>query len=394
MKVNIRNMRSLLILSFLLVFSKLAHSQSIAATNFNYWYNPLNEVELQIRPVRAANKIMVRYTLLTRNGHPEKYSITWEARNSYVEREGVTVREKDSVLSVSGKDKRGFISFDIPDKPWLLLGHVTNGSNSWTYFKQIESIYPVDGWIETSEGVITQNHLSKNKEYVARSADGKPLVVSYYNNIFPPALPPFAEKEGRTERFFFHDSVFRVESGSKFLPKKEGLYLFQEDTTSARGFSYRVVRENFPKFTKIEELVPPLILVTTPEEFADLTAAKGEKAKFDKTILNITGDKDRARTFMKNFFHNIELANIYFSSYKEGWKTDRGMLYLIFGLPDEVSKNTGNEIWTYKSLNNTKFTFVKSGSVYDPENYVLLRDKRFTDTWFGIVDLWRKGRFQ
>jgi len=154
-----------------------------------------------------------------------------------------------------------------------------------------------------------------------------------------------------------------------------------------------VVRENFPKFTKIDELVPPLILVTTPEEFAALSNAKGEKAKFDKTILNITGDKDRARLFMKNFFRNIELANIYFSSYKEGWKTDRGMLYLIFGLPDEVSKNTGNEIWTYKSV-NTKFTFVRSGSVYDPENYVLLRDKRFTDAWFGMVDLWRKGRFQ
>ena len=138
--------------------------------------------------------------------------------------------------------------------------------------------------------------------------------------------------------------------------------------------------------------MPPLILITTPEEFNDLTNSKGEKAKFDKTILSITGDKDRARTFMKNFFHNIELANIYFSSYKEGWKTDRGMLYLIFGLPDEVSKNSGNEIWTYKNLNNTRFTFVKSGSVYDPENYVLLRDKHFTDVWFGTVDLCRKAR--
>src|SRR5579872_1193524 len=103
-------MRPLLILSLLLVFSKATFGQSIAATNFNYWYNPLNEVELQIRPVRTANKIMVRYTLVARGGNPEKYSITWEARNSFVEREGVPVREKDSVLSVNGKDKRGYIS--------------------------------------------------------------------------------------------------------------------------------------------------------------------------------------------------------------------------------------------------------------------------------------------
>jgi GWxTD domain-containing protein len=379
-----------------LIFSKIVLGQSIAANNFNYWYNPANDIDLQIRPVRTADKIMVRYTLITRQGNPGKYSIAWEARNSYVDREGIAIREKDSVLSVNGNMKRGFLLLPVPEKPWLLVGKVTNndnGNKSWLYFKQIESIYPVDGWIETSEGVITENHLSKNKEYIARSANGKPLYVSYYNTIFPPALPPFAEKESHAERFFFHDSLFRVESGQKFFPKKEGLYLFQEDTTTARGFSYRVVKENFPKFSKIDELIPPLVLVTTPEEFNDLSNAKGEKAKFDKVILSITGDKDRARIFMKNFFHNIELANIFFSSYKEGWKTDRGIIFQIFGLPDEVNKNAGNEIWNYKAM-NTRFTFVKSGSVYDPENYVLLRDKRLTDIWFGSVDLWRKGRFR
>jgi len=387
-------MKRLVIIIVLVIFARVSFGQSVAGTNFNYWYNPQNDVELQLRPIRTANKIMVRYTLLVRQGSPSNYSITWEARNSFLDSEGVPVVEKDSVLSTSSKDRRGVLVFNLPNKPWLLLGRVMNTDHlkSWTYFKQIESIYPVDGWIETAEGVITENHLSVNKEYTARSANGKPLIVSYYNTVFPPALPPFADKEGRNERFFFHDSLFRVADGGKFRPKKEGLYLFQEDTTAARGFSYRVVKETFPKFTKIDELIPPLILVTTPDEFDELSTSKGEKAKFDKTILNITGDKDRARVFMRNFFRNVELANIFFSSYKEGWKTDRGMLYLIFGLPDEVSKNAGNEIWTYKNR-NTRFTFVKSGSVYDPENYVLLRDQQLKDSWLNVVDLWRKARF-
>jgi len=386
-------MKRIIILSVLFLVTRIAFGQSVAASNFNHWYDPTNEVELQIRPVRSANKIMVRYTLVAHQGSPEKYTITWEKRSSYVESTGTAVTEKDSVLSKSEKTRRGFLVFDLPEKPWLLVARVTNSnSRSWTYFKQLESIYPVDGWIETIEGVITENHLSKNREYAARSADGKPLIVSYYSTVFPPALPPFAEKEGRSERFFFHDSLFHVQSGSSFLPRKEGLYLFQQDTTASRGFSYRVVKENFPKFTKIDELVPPLILITTPDEFNELSNVKGEKPKFDRVILNITGDKDRAKTFMKNYFRNIELANIYFSSYKEGWKTDRGMIYLIFGLPNNVSKNAGNEIWEYKNI-NTKFTFVKSGSVYDPENYILLRDKKFTDIWLNVVDLWRKGRF-
>ncbi|MBS1681406.1 MAG: GWxTD domain-containing protein [Bacteroidetes bacterium] len=385
-------MKQALVFFALLAAYGFSHGQSVAASNFSYWYDPSNEVELQIRPVRAANKIMVRYSLIARHGNPAKYTIAWEARNSYVEQEAIPIREKDSVLYVDEKAKRGVLVLDVPDKPWLLLGRVSNGSKVWTYFKQIESIYPVDGWIETKDGVITENHLSKNQEYTARSADSvKPLIVSYYNTTFPPALPPFAEKEGRNERFFFHDSIFVVNNGEKFLPRKEGLYLFQEDTSTARGFSYRVVKENFPKFTKISELVEPLRFVTDDNEYNELVNANGEKAKFDKVILNVTGDKERAKVFMRNYFRRIELANIYFSSYKEGWKTDRGMIYVIFGSPGDVSKNSGNEIWNYKNY-NIKFTFVRSGSVYDPENYVLLRDENFSDPWLNMVDLWRKGR--
>ncbi|MBS1952116.1 MAG: hypothetical protein OJF59_000939 [Cytophagales bacterium] len=380
---------------FLLIAAKAGYGQSIAASNFRHWYDPQNEVELQIRPVRMTDKIMVRYTLIVRQGAPNNYSISWEARNSYLDKEGVSVVEKDSVLTQTSKDRRGFLIFNLPAKPWLLIGHVRNksGGRGWDYFKQIESIYPIDGWIETHNGTITENHLSKNKEYIARSADGKRLTVSYYKTEFPAALPPFAEKEGRSERFLFHDSLFHIDDGGKFTPKLEGLYLFQEDTAVARGFSYRVVKENFPKFTKVDELIAPLILITDQTEYTNLTNAKGDKPQFDKVILGITGDKDRARVFMKNFFHNVELANIFFSSYKEGWKTDRGMIYLVMGLPDEVSKNSGNEIWIYKSI-NTKFTFVKSGSVYDPENYILLRDKKFADAWYGTIDLIRKARFQ
>ena len=65
---------------------------------------------------------------------------------------------------------------------------------------------------------------------------------------------------------------------------------------------------------------------------------------------------------------------------------------MIFGLPDEVSRNGGNEVWYYRAL-STRFTFVKNGSVYDPYNYVLLRDNRFAESWYSTIDLWRKSRF-
>ena len=152
------------------------------------------------------------------------------------------------------------------------------------------------------------------------------------------------------------------------------------------------VNASFPKLTKIEDIPDPLIFVCAKEEHDELVAAGNDKAKVDKVILDITRDKDRAKNFMRSYFRRVELANTYFTSYKEGWKTDRGMIYLIFGLPDEVSRTGPTEVWYYKNYKE-RFTFVKNGSVYDPNNYILQRSNKFTELWFNTVDLWRKSRF-
>ena len=172
-----------------------------------------------------------------------------------------------------------------------------------------------------------------------------------------------------------------------------GLYLIQKDTASTEGFAFRV-EEDYPRLAKIESLADPLIYVCTKQEFDRIKLAKGDKKAFDRVILSITGDTERAKNFMRNYFRRVELANEFFTSYKEGWKTDRGMIYIIFGLPDQVFRFTDREVWTYK--NNTykiTFDFVKSSTLFDPENFVLVRDKKFQETWYEVIDLWRNARF-
>ena len=40
-----------------------------------------------------------------------------------------------------------------------------------------------------------------------------------------------------------------------------------------------------------------------------------------------------------------------------------------------------------------RFDFARSGSLFDPDNYVLIRDKKYEDTWYEVIDLWRNARF-
>jgi len=383
------------ILFLLLLLPALGFGQSIMSLNVNYWYDPQSEVKFDLKPVKLKTSVEVYYKLsLQLSSYTLKeYSITWERRDYYSQRNGDPITT--NILNLSDSiTQKGKVTLAFPDKPWLLVAKVKNNTkgSTWTYYTVIEPKYPVNGLIKNND-VIFSNYVETGKQYTVQGTEeGKTLKAFYYKEDFLAGSPPFAEKEAKVDRFMFADSSFSITSGAKMFARKEGLYLIQEDTNAAEGFAFRAVDSNYPKFTKMMDLTEPLIFVTTKEEYDALVAANNEKAKFDKVILDITRDKDRAKNFMRSYFRRIELANQYFTSYKEGWKTDRGMIYLIFGLPDEVSRNDHNEIWYYKSF-QTRFTFVKTGSVYDPNYYVLLRDKRFTERWYNTIDLWRKSRF-
>lgn len=382
--------------NFLLVcifISINSFAQPLTSVNFRDKYNPESEVQLAFQVVKIDSLLQVQYRVLTRTTDASQFSITWEKRDSFTQREGSKVNP-NQIDTINSKELRGNFSFPIPQKSWVLVAKVTRQEpkSSWTYFKLIDPAWPVNGWLEREQARVTESYMTINKPYIVHNPQANPIFVSYYNSDFNAATPPFSTQQPKADRFMFYDSTFRLTDGEKFIPLKQGLYLFQKDTNAAEGFAFRCVGEIYPKFSKIADLVDPLIYITTPEEYSDLVKANGDKAKFDKVILDITRDKERAKNFMRSYFRRIELANQYFSSYKTGWKTDRGMIYTIFGTPDEVSINDGTENWNYTAF-NARFTFVKSGSVYDPDNYVLLRDKRFTQTWFSTIDLWRKSRF-
>jgi GWxTD domain-containing protein len=218
--------------------------------------------------------------------------------------------------------------------------------------------------------------------------------VSYYNDVFPPAVPAFSGGQARVSKGMKADSIFTLNAGAPVQFFSRGLFLLQKDTLTAEGFAARA-EDDYPRYNKIQNLYAPLIYICTKAEYDNLEQSKGQKKVFDKTVLGITtGDTERAKRLIKNYFRRVELANLFFTSYKEGWKTDRGMIYIIFGLPDEVHHFGDRETWSYTNSSfNTNFEFTKSSSVFDPDNYVLIRDTKYQKLWFETVDLWRKARF-
>lgn len=363
-------------------------AQSIAGSNLSYLYDPSNDIEFATRLITSGDSSTVYFQLKSMGGQPvQDFQIAWDRRESYGQRKGEMINLVPIGLRSDTSGLVGRLGFRKEEKPWLLVANITNTKTAkqQLFFRQIEANYPVDGWATMDKGIVFKKHLPTGTPVTIPSGG----YVFRYPQAFSAASPPFTEKEKKADPILVADSIFRLSKETIF--KTPGLYLVQRDTNSAQGFSFLVTDPVYPKFNQLQELVDPLIFICTREEFDKLRASGNDKVKFDKVILEITEDKERAKNFMRNYFRRVELANRYFTSYKEGWKTDRGMIYLIFGPPTNVSVTGDSEVWTYRNY-QARFTFVKSGSIYDPEYFVLVREKRFAETWYNTIDLWRKGR--
>ncbi|MGQ9855035.1 MAG: GWxTD domain-containing protein, partial [Candidatus Oleimicrobiaceae bacterium] len=82
----------------------------------------------------------------------------------------------------------------------------------------------------------------------------------------------------------------------------------------------------------------------------------------------------------EEFFRRVDFANRHFTvllSERDGWQTDRGRIYIIYGPPTEVEReptqldNPAFEIWYYRDLNR-RFVFADRTGTGD---YQLVRSE-------------------
>jgi GWxTD domain-containing protein len=379
-----------------LLLSVTSYAQPLRDINYEYLYNPDVSVSLELKPVRNQESYTVLYTLTVKDttGLERQFTIEWEGRDQLSDKEGTAIKLFGEVVSRHAKGLHGRGDIPAAGAPQFLVARVTNQAarRAWLFYTSLEPGLPVNNFLMRNGSVVTTPYILTD-DRVTLAQDANEWMVFYYNDDFPAAAPAFSEALARVSRGMEIDSTYRVRGGDQLSFSQKGLYLLQKDTASLEGFAFRV-EDDYPQYTKVVNLSGPLIYISTRQESERLALAKGNKKAFDRIVLSIATETERARILMRNYFRRVELANRYFTSYKEGWKTDRGMVYIIFGKPDEVFRFNDREIWSY---DNDQFkislTFTRSGSLFDPDNFVLIREKKYENTWYEVIDLWRNARF-
>ncbi len=94
-------------------------------------------------------------------------------------------------------------------------------------------------------------------------------------------------------------------------------------------------------------MIEPLRYICSNKEFQTITSNPNAKNAVNEFWLNMAKQPEIAKMLIKNYYHRIEESNQFFTSYLQGWKTDRGMIFTIFGRPNVIYKDQKTETWIY-----------------------------------------------
>ena len=174
----------------------------------------------------------------------------------------------------------------------------------------------------------------------------------------------------------------------------------QFDTVLLASRSFSIRKTGHPRPTTLTDLIGPLAYVATIGEMKTITSATSpeeRRLRFDRFWLSLLNDQRAASTLIRHYYGRVEEANRLFTTYKEGWKTDRGMVYIILGPPGNVERLFDTETWYYDITGDyqaNRYVFKRvifEGAGFVVEDYFLYRSGYYEILWDRMVSRWRSG---
>jgi GWxTD domain-containing protein len=157
-----------------------------------------------------------------------------------------------------------------------------------------------------------------------------------------------------------------------------------------------ILDTDYPRITRLRQMCEALVYLATEKEFhavMDAPAEEEKRKQFDNFWLRLGESPPAAANLINQYYTRTEEANRLFSSYKEGWKTDQGMVYIVFGPPQLIEHEYLTERWSYDS--GRVFAFHRETARRENvpfEHWTLQRDALYEPLWEKEIGRWRRGQ--
>ncbi len=252
--------------------------------------------------------------------------------------------------------------------------------------------------------------LEINSRLLKFNADTSAARPMNFNNYSPSTLPYIGVDMRRPDEL---DAITRRldQPGSVLIETKyenlgRGNYRFEAETTDEDGNrvykarDFAILSENYPAVVTPKELAEPLIYLMDRrdhERMMEIEEPDSLKEAIDRFWLSNIGNMNQAKAVIELYYERVEQANKQFTNFKEGWKTDLGMMYILFGPPWYVDRYLNTMKWSYsydRSDPRYNYTFERPSmrNEYFPfDNYLLQRNQGYFNIQYRQIQLWLSG---
>ncbi len=379
---------------------------NLAQTNLQYLYNPVAPLSFESQVAMSDTEATV-FLHIRNSQQGQSLSVNYQVKENYQDENIINQGEVGIQQLIGQQDNHLYYKFVVPvteASRYLFVFTQLNINNTPVSFRydiplQGENTFPATDLImmRPDEDIpIFSNYLDSAKAFRIASIyrQSTEAYMYYYSYDFTPNPPPMAVRGAEASETMSIDSLFSVPVNDSLSFGQKGLYFIQTDTTSLSGISFRITDQYFPRLVAVDQVIAPLRYISTSEEMEELETSQDKKEALDRYLMKITRSQKKAKALMRSYFRNVTEANRLFTTYKEGWKTGQGMVYVLYGTPNQVFRDNDREVWVYNAdqdLTDLTFTFAKVKNIYTNQHYNLIPDEDYKKFWFRNIDLWRKG---
>ena len=223
-------------------------------------------------------------------------------------------------------------------------GELARNDNSFYIFYEIYSP-------EKNDSIMLQYSITdkKGKEFVNRSQD----YLTHANKS--QIVVRFDSAQYSTGAYTISVEARSLKNGSN-----------RNSVLKSKPFSVRW--NNLPlSISDIDLAIRQLRYISKDNEYnimADADSDEEKRRLFDEFWKKRDPNPDTKRNeFMEEYYSRVQYANEHFSHYIQGWRTDMGMVFILFGSPNNVERHPFDinakpyEIWTYYDYNRN-VTFI------------------------------------
>ncbi len=263
------------------------------------------------------------------------------------------------------------------------------------------SLFTKDFFLPESLGsgswsVLYNNYVNSDSAYRLSSTIHKAanLNFEYYRFLDYTLVPPYYMPKVNSE-LRKPDSIFIYKTGDTLRFESEGVYIMKPSSQNSSTMRFVNAGKYFPQVKVLGDMAEPLKIITGNREYNELIGSEDLKSAIDNFWLSKSNNQKIAKEQIRVFYNRVSLANQYFTEEKEGWKTDRGIIYVMLGPPSIINMSAAGEEWFYgenPDIAGILFVFDKIKISETGSHFVLRRNEIYQSTWGQALTTWKNGR--